>query len=96
MNMYDASELNAAEDGSGSWMDKMRPWKKQDSLANVPVDTQGSSVSGVSGGAVLSGFDGQTPPAANPQSEAEMLLAKQELLLALLDDTEQALMAKQR
>ena len=49
---------------------------------------------GGSGGALLSGFDGQAPP-VNPQSEAEMLLAKQELLLALLEDTEQALMAKQ-
>jgi hypothetical protein len=92
MDMYDASELNAAENGSGSWMDKLRPWKKEESLANVPA---GPLSDGVSGGAVLSGFDGQTPP-VNPQSEAEMLLAKQKLLLALLEDTEQALMGKQR
>lgn len=77
-------------------MDKMKPWKRQDSPVPAPVP-QGSYVSGVSGGsggALLSGFDGQAPP-VNPQSEAEMLLAKQELLLALLEDTEQALMAKQ-
>ena len=84
MDAYDASQFNAAGDGSESWMDKLRPWKKQD-----------AGVSGVSG-AVLSGFEGQAPPASDPGSEAEMLLAKQELLLALLADTEQALMGNQR
>ena len=84
MDAYDASQFNAAGDGSESWIDKLRPWKKQD-----------TPVSGVSG-AVLSGFEGQAPPASDPGSEAEMLLAKQELLLALLADTEQALMGNQR
>ena len=89
MDAYDASQFNAAGDGSESWMDKLRPWKKQDTPASYP------GVSGVSG-AVLSGFEGQAPPASDPGSEAEMLLAKQELLLALLADTEQALMGNQR
>ena len=87
MDAYDASQFNAAGDSSESWMDKLRPWKKQDTPASYP--------SGVSG-AVLSGFEGQAPPASDPGSEAEMLLAKQELLLALLADTEQALMGNQR
>ena len=95
VSMIQAAEnqaINAAS--AGSWSDRL-PWKKNKPM--VPVPAPVPNVSGVSGGVsggagLLSAYDGVTPP-VNPQSEAEMLLAKQQLLMALLADTEEALAA---
>jgi hypothetical protein len=68
MGMIDPAEYGAAEAGSESWMDKLRPWKKQDTVVNTPVPVAPASVSGVSGGAVLSSYEGPKTPPVDPQS----------------------------
>jgi hypothetical protein len=93
LSMIEAAEAGAASAAdNGSWTDKLKPWKNRSQPMPAPPVSGASGVSG--GNDLLRAYDGETPP-VNPQSEAEMLLAKQQLLMALLEDTEQALAAGQ-
>jgi len=93
LSMIEAAEASAASAAdNGSWTDKLKPWKNRNQPMPAPPVSGASGVSG--GNGLLRAYDGETPP-VNPQSEAELLLAKQQLLMALLEDTEQALAAGQ-
>lgn len=83
-----ASAASAASDAGESWASKLNPFKKSAHQEQAAA----AAVSGATGG-VLS-YDGPVPP-VDAESEAEILLAKQQLLMNLLDDTEEALRAKQ-